>query len=67
MGFINGDTIDTTNKFMVCKQAGKILIMAPPLGPISKHDAMVFAAWIVALGDDDGLSFEAAKDAVESV
>jgi hypothetical protein len=67
MAFIDGEAVDTANQFMVCKQAGKILIMNPPRGPISKHDAMVFAAWIVALGDDDGLSFEAAKDAVESV
>lgn len=67
MSVIDGEKVDTTNKFMVCKQAGKILIMNPPRGPISKHDAMVFAAWIVTLGDDDGLSFEAAKDAVESV
>lgn len=64
---IDGVEVDTANKFMVAKQGRNILIMNPPRGPISKHDAMVLAAWLVALGDDDGLSFEAAKDAVESV
>lgn len=45
--------MDTFNKHMVGVQGDNIVIMMPPRGPMSKHEAMVFAAWIVTLADDD--------------
>lgn len=67
MATIDGEAIDTDNRFMV-GQTGmrEIIIMNPPRGPISKADALVFAAWIATLADDDGLSFDAAREAVEA-
>ncbi len=45
--------MDTHNKFMVGVQGERIVIMLPPTGPISKRDALMFAAWIVTLADDN--------------
>lgn len=44
--------MDTFNKHMVGVQGENIVIMNPPRGPISKADALTFAAWIVSLADD---------------
>lgn len=65
MATIEGEAIDTSNKFMVGVQGNSIVIMMPPPGRISKRDALVFAAWIATLADDDGLSFDAALKAVQ--
>lgn len=45
--------MDTFNKHMVGVQGDNIVIMNPPRQPMSKADALMFAAWIVTLGDDD--------------
>lgn len=67
MSTIDGEKIDTHNQFLV-GQTGmrEIVIINPPRGPMSKHDALVFAAWIVTLADDDGMSFDAALAAVQN-
>ncbi len=44
--------IDTTNKHLVGVQGESIVIMNPPRWPMSKDDALTFAAWIVTLADD---------------
>lgn len=67
MSTIDGEEIDTLNKFMVGKVAGKVTIGRAPQGPLSKADAMNLAAWIVALGDNDGMSFDATREAIESL
>lgn len=58
--------MDTTNKFMVGVRGEGIVIMLPPAGLISKADALMFAAWIVTLADDDETAFQKALDAVRS-
>lgn len=58
--------MDTFNKHMVGVQGENIVIMNPPRGPISKADALVFAAWIVTLADDDETGFEKALEAVQA-
>jgi hypothetical protein len=45
--------MDTQNKFMVGVQGEQIIILRPPTSPISKRDALLFAAWIVTLADDN--------------
>lgn len=45
--------MDNTNKYMVGVRGKEIVIMLPPMGSISKHDALMMAAWIVTLADDD--------------
>lgn len=61
--------MDTENKFMVSVTGGGVLVMNPPRGVISKEDALMFAAWLVALADHshDHEAFEAALTDVESV
>jgi hypothetical protein len=58
--------MDTFNKHMVGVQGDNILIMNPPRGPMSKADALVFAAWIVTLADysEDEKDFRNALEAV---
>ena len=60
--------MDVPNEFMVAAQGANILVMSPPRGPINRSDALLFAAWIVALadGDLDGASFKKYLDAVLS-
>lgn len=45
--------MDTSNKYGIGVGAGGagILITRPPFGHISKADALLLAAWIVALAD----------------
>jgi hypothetical protein len=43
--------IDTFNKHMVGVQGGNIVVLMPPHGPMTKQEAMVFAAWLVTLAD----------------
>ncbi len=58
--------MDTLNKHYVGVQGDNIVIMLPPPGPISKADALVFAAWIVTLADDDETGFPKALEAVRN-
>ena len=45
--------LDTMNRFMVASQGDGIRVMHPPTrqDAMSKQDALVFAAWLVALAD----------------
>jgi hypothetical protein len=58
--------MDTFNKYMVGMQAGKIWIYNPPQGQIETEDALMFAAWIVAMADPGGEKFKEALDAVRN-
>lgn len=58
--------MDTTNKHLVGVQGDNIIILRPPRGPISKADALMIAAWIVTLADDDDTEFSKALEAVRS-
>lgn len=58
--------MDTANKHLVGAQGGNIVILNPPRGPISKHDALVLAAWLVTLAaNDEGSDFDRVLRAVQ--
>jgi hypothetical protein len=51
-------------KFMVGLQAGKVVIMRPPVQPLSKDEALELAAWLCLLaGDVDCERVKALMDA----
>lgn len=58
--------MDTFNKHMVGVQGDNIVIMNPPREPMSKADALVFAAWIVTLADDYDGGFQKVLEAVHN-
>jgi hypothetical protein len=46
--------IDTLNKFLVSfGPAGGIIIQKPPRGPMSPENALLLAAWLVAVAGDE--------------
>ena len=57
--------MDTTNKYLVAIQNDGIRIMAPPRGQITPEEAVMLAAWLVALADPDGLMFPKVLEAVQ--
>ena len=57
--------MDTRNRFLVGAQGDKINILNPPVGPITREDALLFAAWLVAIADVDDI-FAHTLEAVES-
>jgi hypothetical protein len=59
--------IDTMNKHMVSTRGDQIAIQMPPMGFMSKAEAMTLAAWLVVLADpsDDHADFWAVLSAVE--
>lgn len=57
---------NTVNKFMVAVQGDGVRIMLPPAGLIPKEDAMLLAAWLVALSFCDREDFMRVLDAVEN-
>ena len=65
MATIDGQPVDTTNRYFVGARADKIVVMNPP-HEMTKSQALVFAAWIATLADDDGISFDAALAAVQN-
>ncbi len=57
--------IDTTNKFLVAAGAGdRVVILAPPRTAITYADALLFAAWLVAVAQQQPGEFEAVLQAV---
>lgn len=57
---------DTMNRHMVSVCAGKIALLNPPAAPITNDEALVLAAWLVALADPLGERFGDALEAVQS-
>ena len=43
--------VEPENKFLVGCNGKRVLIQNMPIGPISKEDAMLLAAWLVAVAD----------------
>jgi cytochrome c551/c552 len=43
--------MDTFNKFMVGAKGENVVVMMPPRGTISKEDARLLAAWLIAIAD----------------
>jgi hypothetical protein len=58
--------MDTFNKYGVSLTGGGIAILMPPRDVISKKDALMFAAWLVALAGGE-TEFKKALDAVEAI
>ena len=59
--------MDTFNKFFVSVQSEDIVILRPPADDairLSKPDALILAAWLVALADDG--EFNGLLEAVRS-
>ncbi|CAN1724402.1 conserved protein of unknown function [Hyphomicrobium sp. 1Nfss2.1] len=60
------EEIDVMNKFGVSVGGGGIALLVPPRTPMTKDEALVLAAWLVALADPLGERFEKVLDAVLS-
>ena len=62
------DHVDTVNKYAVGASGDALVMLRPPMAGerISKADALVLAAWLVALADPIGGGFDRALDAVLS-
>lgn len=62
--------MDTFNKYGIglagAEGSACIAIMKPPLGHISKADALLLAAWLVALADPLGERFPEFLKAVQN-
>ena len=56
--------IDTTNKFLVASGGG-IRMLSPPVRPMSESDAVMLAAYLVAMAEHkSSFTFQEALDAV---
>jgi hypothetical protein len=60
----NHGQIDTTNRFGVGSRGEAITVLSPPVH-MTKAEALVYAAWIVALADPLGERFQVALEAVQ--
>ncbi len=60
------DPIDTANKFMVGLQGDHLAVLRPPLGLITKADALNLAAYLVMLAEDSPGRFKAVLEAVQN-
>ena len=58
------EEIDTFNKFMVAGNAGGTIIMNPPRTPMTKQEALLLAAWLVAMNDPGKEEFTTILNAV---
>lgn len=59
------EPIYTTNKFGVAtKSSGSLVILMPPR-ELTKADALLLAAWLVAMAEDEPGEFERVRAAVE--
>lgn len=56
--------IDTTNKFMVAAQGGSVRILRMPVAPLTRDEALMLAAWLVAMSMKSLADFELAYEAV---
>jgi hypothetical protein len=56
--------IDTINKFGVAMMGDRITFLITPPRVLIREDALLFAAWIVALADFDGDRFQHILNAV---
>lgn len=58
--------MNTENKFLVSAGGGKILVLAPPYS-MTKEEALLHAAWLVALAEKEEGQFAKVLDAVQSL
>lgn len=60
---MTNETLDTTNKCLVAARGDGIIVMAP-MRLMSKADAVMFAAWLLAISGKSLEDFETAYEAV---
>lgn len=60
---MNVEQIETVNDHLVGVQGDKVVMVLPPIAPMSHEEALRLAAWIVAITDDYD-RFEAILDAI---
>jgi hypothetical protein len=58
--------IDTANKFLVGARGEGLVIQRPPLGQLSKDDAILLAAWLVAMTPERRAEFEQVLREIEA-
>ena len=58
--------MDASNIFCVGAQGDQILVLNPPRRPMSKEEALMFAAWLVVLTFASDDEFKKYLDAVRS-
>jgi hypothetical protein len=58
------DPIDTGNYFLITAQGENVLIMRPPMRPITREQALNMAAFLVAIADPTRERFEQVLTAV---
>jgi hypothetical protein len=59
------EPIDTFNKFLVGMRGETIIIGMPPRTPLVREEALLLAAYLVALADPSGERFRRVLEAVE--
>lgn len=50
--------MNAPNKYAVASQGDCLIILRSPIGPITQTDALVLAAWLVALSDKNKIENE---------
>ncbi len=45
------EKIDCTNKYLVGANATHVTLVIPPVGPLTFDDALLLAAWLVAIAE----------------
>jgi argininosuccinate lyase len=58
------EEIETINDHLVSTNGDTITILMPPMGPITKEQALRLAAWLAAMADPMGDRFEAVRAAI---
>jgi hypothetical protein len=58
--------IDTANRFMVACQGDLVIVMAPPMLPMTRDFALNLAAYLVCMADPLGERFAQVLKAVQS-
>jgi len=59
------DNVDLMNRHGVSVGAGGIVMMIPPMAPMSNEDALVLAAWLVTMTVPDDGHFDAILEQVQ--
>lgn len=58
--------IDVANYRLVTTKGKKVVVMVPPVEPMTKDEALSFAAWLVTMAHPQKGEFEKYLDAVQN-
>ena len=60
--------VDRSNRHLVGGNgAGEIIVQRPPTAPLTKDEALVFAAYLVSIADPDGRRFAIILEGVQEL